>query len=79
MNTVTVKISPKNFAKGVSYAKKFGGKYDPTTKTWAISGDRPELGNLGAYYLIRVEKPAEQESEDSMMGIDDASYWRNLK
>ena len=50
--TVTVKVDSKNFAKGVKYAKAFGGRFDHTSKTWAIPASRPELGNIRAYYLI---------------------------
>ena len=53
--TITVEvIKGRNFAKGVKYAKRFGGRFDPATKTWQIPADRPEVKNLAAYYLRPV-------------------------
>lgn len=37
MTTVICKPDSRNFAYGVKSAKGLGGKFDPTTKTWAIS------------------------------------------
>lgn len=60
MNTVTVRIANgKNFRKGLSYAKKFGGKYNPQDKTWDIPTHRNgvynnALNNPQAYYLVPV-------------------------
>jgi hypothetical protein len=53
--TVTVRVSKKNFASGTIYAKRFGGKLNPD-KTWEIPANRPELADLEAYYLVQVEK-----------------------
>jgi hypothetical protein len=54
--TVTVKISKRNSASGISYAKKFGGKLNPD-KTWEIPANRPELEDIEAYYMIVVKRP----------------------
>ena len=67
--TVTVKISKKNFASGLSYAKKFGGRLNPD-KTWEIPASRPELEDLEAYYLILVEKPKVSEE----LEVDDDAW-----
>jgi hypothetical protein len=53
---VRVAVDKANFAKGVKYAKQFGGTFDGATKTWTIPANRPELGNLRAYGLIRAEQ-----------------------
>lgn len=53
-NTVRVSVDKANFAKGVKYAKQFGGRFDGDTKTWLIPASRPELGNIRAYGLVRV-------------------------
>ena len=53
-NRVRVTVDKANFAKGVKYAKQFGGTFDRETKTWLIPDTRPELGNLRAYGLIRA-------------------------
>lgn len=53
------RVDPKNFAKGVKYAKQFGGTFDPTSKTWRIPLDREivrdSLTAARAYGLILVE------------------------
>jgi hypothetical protein len=54
--TITVKVSKRNVLDGTRYAKKFGGKFDPKTQTWEIPANRPEIPDLAAYYLVRVEK-----------------------
>lgn len=53
MSVVYVKVI--DFKRGVKYAKQMGGEYDPTTKIWAVPSTAPELGNLKAYGLARVE------------------------
>ncbi len=59
MNTLKVKVeNGRNFYKGVKYAKKFGGKFNPSDKTWSIPEDRPEIGNIRAYYLTPVDTGA---------------------
>jgi hypothetical protein len=68
MSTITVKVSQKNFAKGVKYAKTFGGKYDGGSKTWTIPTHRNGVYNnacnaLGNYGLIEVSR-----SEGSQAG-----------
>lgn len=61
--TVTVKISKKNFASGLIFAKRFGGKMNPD-KTWEIPANCPFMDDLEAYYLIRIDKPeADDDSE----------------
>ena len=55
--TVTVRVNPRDFARGVKYAKAFGGRFDGRTKLWTIPADRPELGALAAYGLILVAAP----------------------
>lgn len=52
--TVLVRIIKSDFQRGLRYAKRWDGVYDPAAKTWAIAADRPELGNLKAYGLERV-------------------------
>ena len=65
---VKVKLeSGRNFHKGLKYAKKFGGKYNPQDKTWSIPDNRPELGNIRAYYLIPVEQKLES--------LEDTTAW----
>lgn len=39
IKTITVKIDPRNFAKGLKEAKRFGGRYNAADKTWAIALD----------------------------------------
>lgn len=65
MSTITVKISSKNFDKGVKYAKQFGGKYDGQSKTWTIPTHRNGIYNnacnaLGNYGLIEVSRSESQ-------------------
>jgi hypothetical protein len=62
--TVTVRVSKRNFASGTIYAKRFGGKLNPD-KTWEIPAHRPELADLAAYYLVRVEKPQVDDDPDA--------------
>lgn len=69
-NTITVKISSDNFAKGVKYAKQFGGKYDPMMKTWTIPTHRNGVYNNslnapGLYGLIVVSKGTDNRKHDS--------------
>ena len=46
MDTITVKLAKgKNFTKGLKYAKKFGGKYNPQSKTWTIPTHRNNIYN----------------------------------
>lgn len=52
--TVTVRVNQRDFARGVKYAKAFGGQFDGVSKTWRIPAERPELGNLAAYGLALV-------------------------
>ena len=54
---ITVKVSKKNSMEGKRYAKKFGGKFDAETQTWEIPANRPEISDLEAYYLVRVDNP----------------------
>jgi len=50
--TYTFRIDRNTFAKGVANAKKFGGVYDATRKTWTITLNRFKTpGNL-------VDQPA---------------------
>lgn len=61
MSTITVKVGQKNFAKGVKYAKSFGGTFDPANKTWTIPTHRNGIYNnacnaLGNYGLIVVSR-----------------------
>lgn len=58
-DTITVSISKKNFSTGVKYAKQFGGKFDPESKTWKIPTHRNGIYNnalnaLGNYGLVKV-------------------------
>ena len=62
--TVTVKVSKRNQLDGTRYAKKFGGKFDPKTQTWESPANRPEIPDLAAYYLVRVEKPQADKDEE---------------
>lgn len=67
-STYTFRVSPATFAKGVSNAKKFGGIYDATTKTWAITLNRFRTpGNLidqpGLYGLVLVTSAREPEHD----------------
>lgn len=57
MAMVAVRVDARSFARGVKYAKQFGGRFDPASKTWLIPAERPELSALGAYGLIRVSRP----------------------
>ena len=57
MRTVEIRIHPNNFAKGVAFAKRYGGKYNGSTKTWSIPASRHELNAPSAYGWILV-KPA---------------------
>lgn len=50
-----VRVKVIDFSKGVKYAKRMKGMYDENTKTWAIPATAPELGNLKAYGLERVQ------------------------
>ena len=50
-----VRVKVIDFSKGVKYAKRMQGVYDDSTKTWAIPATAPELGNLKAYGLERVQ------------------------
>jgi hypothetical protein len=43
--TYTVKLSPRNFNTGLKYAKKMGGKFNPSDKTWTIT-----LGESSQYH-----------------------------
>lgn len=67
MSMITVKVSQKNFDKGVKYAKQFGGKFNPETKTWDIPTHRNGHYNnacnaLGNYGLIEVGRSDSQPS-----------------
>lgn len=62
--TITVKVSKRNSLNGKRFAKLFGGKYDPKTGTWEIPANRPEILDLPAYYLVRVEKPQSPEADE---------------
>lgn len=60
MNTqITVKVV--NFKNGPKYARQFGGKFDPASKTWTIPTHRNgvynnALNGLGLYGLQAVTK-----------------------
>lgn len=46
-DTYTFRVDSATFAKGVANAKKFGGKFDPASKTWTITLNRFKTpGNL---------------------------------
>ena len=67
--TVTVKLSPKAFEKGLKYAKQVNGVYNPATKTWAIPAGTRELGAAASYGWIIVDGapavPAPTEQADA--------------
>lgn len=68
--TITVRVSSSNFAKGVKYAKQFGGKFNPTTKTWTIPTHRNGIYNNalnapGLYGLIVVSGTANTHKHDA--------------
>jgi hypothetical protein len=69
--TITVKVSKRNTLDGSHYARKFGGKYDPKSQTWEIPANRPEIVDLAAYYLVRVDKPKSVETDDTYDPTDD--------
>ena len=50
-----VRISPKDFHRGVRHVRTWGGRYNPADKTWEISDDRPEIGRLLSYGLIPID------------------------
>lgn len=52
--SVIVRPIKSKFSTGLKYARRLG-TYDPTTKTWSIPADSPELGNLKAYGLELVQ------------------------
>lgn len=58
-NVAICKVDPRNFARGVKYAKTFGGRFDGQTKTWIIPLEREQvrasLTAAAAYGLIVVE------------------------
>lgn len=54
MTTATVEVKVINFARGPKYARNMGGRYNPSTKTWTVPADAPELGAIGAYGLAIV-------------------------
>lgn len=67
--TITVRVNPNNFAKGVKYAKEFGGRFDPTSKTWAIPTHRNGVYNnacnaLNLYSLIVVNPSTDTRKHD---------------
>lgn len=68
--TVTVKISKKNFASGLVFVKRYGGKINPD-KTWELPANCPIMDDLEAYYLIRVDKPEVVEEWES----DEPADW----
>ncbi|MBV9851035.1 MAG: hypothetical protein JO250_15295 [Armatimonadetes bacterium] len=50
-----VRISPKSFQRGVRHVRQWGGRYNAADKTWEISDDRPEIGDLLSYGLIPLD------------------------
>lgn len=67
--TITVSISKSNFQKGLGYAKKFGGTYNPTDKTWTIPTHRHGIYNdalnaPGLYGLVVVNRNIPLDGED---------------
>lgn len=54
MTTATVEVRVVNFKIGPKYARKMGGRYNPSTKTWSVPADARELGAIGAYGLAIV-------------------------
>lgn len=67
--TITVKVNPNNFAKGVKYAKEFGGKFNPATKTWTIPTHRNGIYNnacnaLHLYGLVVVKSGTDTRKHD---------------
>ncbi len=60
-----VRIKVIDFSKGIKYAKRMKGVYDPGTKTWAVPANAPELGNLRAYGLERVQLSNETPTLDT--------------
>lgn len=58
---ITVRVDGKNFARGVKYAKQFGGQYDGSSKTWSLPATERVINSLraaSAYGLIVVRDSA---------------------
>jgi hypothetical protein len=56
MNTVRIAITNSNFAYGVKTARRVGGRFDASSKTWLIPADANEL-NAPASYSWRIVAP----------------------
>lgn len=72
-NTYTFRVSQATFAKGVTNAKKFGGAFNPATKTWRITLNRFKTpGNLvdqpGLYGLVLVSGEATVQHDHNCDG-----------
>lgn len=61
MQTVTIRINPNQFGKGLKYAKTARGKYNPASKTWEIPADCNMLNLPGAYGWIIVQPQSRLE------------------
>jgi hypothetical protein len=73
-----VKLSSKNFGKGLKYAKRVGGKYNPSSKTWELP-DTDEVERMlraAAAYGWLVVTPSKSLIEaDDVLGIDNPAFW----
>lgn len=78
MQTVTVKLNPRDFNTGLRYAKKVGGKYNPADKTWDIPASRVELNAPASYgWIVISSKPASRTPEWGEDSEDNVQYWLN--
>lgn len=76
--TRVYELDKKNFQRGLKYAKQFGGKYDPETKTWIITTTEGTVADNSlraprAYGLIPVAAPEPVYPDN----IDDPRYWQD--
>lgn len=80
--TTTISILKSDFAGGVKMAKRYGGKYNPTTKTWDIpncniTGDLDaRRANLLGWKIVStaVTTPATTWMGNSSMDAEDSIY-----
>lgn len=59
----TVEVKVTDFSRGPKSARKMGGRYNPSTKTWTVPADARELGAIGAYGLSIVRHTAIHSDE----------------